>query len=224
MFTGNSSSRFVEAAKVEAGAKNNPIVDYTALNYPANDVKQDISRGCRFIEFEEKAAISRMAMWVLKLKFQRQRLKVPADLLFLLTIQVEKPLVIQLRMTGSDITIENGEQLIDKVGDGMSAFDEQNIATEVRKLSFCIAMFPKPAENNREGSGLGLTRGMEDTVSRGSVIRLMKLVEVDELKAMTMGFLDIGHLIREDEVERGACIVVPVNYYSKWGRREWMGL
>ena len=116
MFPGNMSSHFVEAAKVEAGAKNNPIVDYTALNYPANDVKQDISHGCRFIEFKEKAAISRMAMWVLKLKFQRQRLKVPADLLFLLTIQVEKPLIIQLRMTGSDITIEMENSLLIKLG------------------------------------------------------------------------------------------------------------
>jgi hypothetical protein len=26
------------------------------------------------------------------------------------------------------------------------------------------------------------------------------------------------------EVERGARIVVPVNCYSKWGKREWMGL
>jgi hypothetical protein len=51
-----------------------------------------------------------------KIEVQRQWLKVPEDLLFLLTIQVEKPLVIQLRMNGSDITIENGEQLIDKVG------------------------------------------------------------------------------------------------------------
>jgi hypothetical protein len=32
----------------------------------------------------------------------------------------------------------------------------------------------------------------------------MKLVEVDELKAMTMGFLDNGHLIREDEGSRWA--------------------
>jgi hypothetical protein len=37
-----------------------------------------------------------------KIEVQRQWLKVPEDLLFLLTIQVEKPLVIQLRMNGSD--------------------------------------------------------------------------------------------------------------------------
>lgn len=33
----------------------------------------------------------------------------------------------------------------------ISAFDEQNIATEERRLSFYIAKFPKHAENNREG-------------------------------------------------------------------------
>jgi len=68
MFNGNISSHFVEAAKVEVGVQNNPFVDYTALNYPANDVKQDISHGCHFIEFKEKVAISRVVMWMLKLK------------------------------------------------------------------------------------------------------------------------------------------------------------